>query len=85
MSRAGLVIERGTLTPDEVAKAVGVDSAALKERMRSAEIDAVVQHDINDAKSLAWGATGYGRGHLLLGLIAESRQAIHYKNRLFKT
>lgn len=45
-------LERGTLTPDEVAKAVGVDSAALKERMGSAEIDAVVQHDIDDAKSL---------------------------------
>jgi len=45
-------LERGTLTPDEVAKAVGVDSAALKERMGSAEIDAALQQDINDAKSL---------------------------------
>ena len=45
-------LERGTLTPDEVAKAVGVDSAALKERMGSAEIDEALQHDINDAKSL---------------------------------
>src|ERR1700756_374083 len=45
-------LERGTLTPDEVAKAVGVDSAALKERMGSAEIDTALQQDINDAKSL---------------------------------
>ena len=43
-------LNRGTLTPDEVAKAVGVDSAALKERMGSAEIDAVLQHDISEAK-----------------------------------
>ena len=48
---------RGTLTPDEVAKAVGVDSAALKERMGSAEIDAVLQHDISEAKLLDLKAT----------------------------
>jgi hypothetical protein len=45
-------LKRGTLTPDKVAKAVGVDSAALKERMGSAEIDAVLQRDINEAKLL---------------------------------
>ena len=50
-------LSRGTLTPDEVAKAVGVDSAALKERMRSAEIDAVLQHDISEAKLLDVKAT----------------------------
>jgi protein-disulfide isomerase/uncharacterized membrane protein len=50
-------LKRGTLTPDEVAKAVGVDSAALKERMGSAEIDAVLQHDINEAKLLDFKAT----------------------------
>ena len=31
-----------------MAKAVGVDSAALKEHMESAEIDAVLQHDIGE-------------------------------------
>jgi protein-disulfide isomerase/uncharacterized membrane protein len=51
------LLKRGTLTPDEVAKAVGVDSAALKERMGSAEIDAVLQHDINEAKLLDFKAT----------------------------
>jgi protein-disulfide isomerase len=50
-------LKRGTLTPDEVAKAVDVDSAALKERMGSAEIDAVLQHDINEAKLLDFKAT----------------------------
>ena len=35
-----------------MAKAVGVDSAALKECMGLAEIDAVLQHDINEAKLL---------------------------------
>jgi protein-disulfide isomerase/uncharacterized membrane protein len=50
-------LKRGTLTPDEVAKEVGVDSAALKERMGSAEIDAVLQHDINEAKPLDLKAT----------------------------
>jgi protein-disulfide isomerase len=50
-------LKRGTLTPDDVANAVGVDSAALKERMGSAEIDAVLQHDINEAKPLDLKAT----------------------------
>ena len=50
-------LKRGTLTPDDVAKAVGVDSAALKERMGSAEIDAVLQHDISEAKLLDLKAT----------------------------
>ena len=45
-------LERGTLTPDAVAKAVGIDSAALKERMGLVEIDAVLQQDLDDAKSL---------------------------------
>ena len=64
-------LERGTLTPDEVAKAVGVDSAALKERMGSAEIDAVVQHDINDAKSLDLKGTPavYVEGRLVDSLV----------------
>ena len=50
-------LQRGTLTPDEVAKAVGVDSAALKECIGLAEIDAALQDDINEAKLLDFKAT----------------------------
>ena len=50
-------LPRGTLTPDEVAKAVGVDSAALKECIGLAEIDAALQDDINEAKLLDFKAT----------------------------
>jgi protein-disulfide isomerase len=50
-------LKQGTLTPEEVAKAVGVDSAALKKRMESAQIDAMLQDDIDEAKPLDVQAT----------------------------